>query len=247
VISVTLAVAGTRRGTLMMKSLAVRDIASGPLDIQVVDGFLARPTAVRRRALTSPFRPDGGGYPGERAPCDLPENEILLPVERLLGRRLDRSSVRLAFSRVTRCGADLTPHQRMPHADGCDVAGVVYLNPPGQCRGGTGFYRHRPSGLSALPAEIGPAVVEVMRRQGLWTPGQLAAWITAPPADGRRGFITGSTAEWELTALVPMRFNRLVLYDGRRFHSGYLEDGWFGDTPAHRRLTLNLFADFAAE
>jgi hypothetical protein len=134
----------------------------------------------------------------------------------------------------------------MPHSDGLDVAGVIYLNPPGQCRGGTAFYRHRRSGLSALPTAVEPAVAELMRREGLWTLGQFAAWIMSPPADGPRGFITGSTTDWELTALVPMRFNRLVLYNGRLFHSGYLDDGWFGETPARRRLTLNLFANFAS-
>ncbi len=219
--------------------------APGRPAVFVVDGFFARPAAVRQHALGLRFAPDPGNYPGVRSPADRPADEIVARVERLLHRDLDRASVRLAFSMVTVRGAQLAPRQRMPHADGYDVAGVVYLNPPAQCRGGTAFYRHGASGLVALPAVATPVVAQVMRDHGLSTLGQLADWIMTPPAGGRRGFLTASTTDWELTALVRMRFNRLVLYDGRLFHSGHIGDRWFGATPARRRLTLNLFANFA--
>jgi hypothetical protein len=49
------------------KTLAARAIGTGRPEIHVVDGFFAKPAAVRRHALTLPFRLDAGGYPGERA------------------------------------------------------------------------------------------------------------------------------------------------------------------------------------
>ncbi len=64
----------------------------------------------------------------------------------------------------------------------------------------------------------------------------------SPPRQDGAGFITQSNDEWDFLHLVAMKYNRLVLYKGQAFHSGYIEDGWFGESLATRRLTLNVFA-----
>ena len=46
---------------------------------------------------------------------------------------------------------------------------------------------------------------------------------------------------WELMKLVEMRFNRLVVYDGRIPHTVYLEPGSFEDVP---RLVQMLGIEF---
>ena len=110
-----------RPGAPMTESAFRHGSGSDRPEVLVVDGFFARPAEVRRHALGLRFGPDSGNYPGEYAPAGLPTDEILARLERLLGPDLDRSSVQLAFCRVTRRGADLGPHQRTPHA-GCDTA-----------------------------------------------------------------------------------------------------------------------------
>ncbi len=81
-----------------------------------------------------------------------------------------------------------------------------------------------------------------MRQHGLSSREDLLRWIMSPPPNDGAGFITQSNGDWEFLQLVEMRYNRLVLYKGRVFHSGYIEDGWFGESLATRRLTLNMFA-----
>jgi hypothetical protein len=46
---------------------------------------------------------------------------------------------------------------------------------------------------------------------------------------------------WELTEVIPMRYNRLVLFNAKLFHSGHIPEGGFGEEPATRRLTQNLY------
>ena len=228
---------------LTMAGAVVLRVGRARHEVRVVDGFLAHPAEVRRHALGCSFEAERGAYPGARAPVDFPSAEIIDRIEHLTGWELEAASARLSFSIVTRSGREIQAHQRTPHVDATDVAGVLYLNPPEQCRGGTAFYRHRASGLEAMPSRAEGRVVELMRDRGLWTLGQLAQWLMTPPADEASGFLTRSTPDWELMSLVPMRFNRLVLYEGALFHSGFIEDGWFGNDLSRRRLTLNGFAD----
>ena len=44
----------------------------------------------------------------------------------------------------------LTPRQRVPHNDPTATA-LLYLNRPEECSGGTGLYRHEPTGLELVP------------------------------------------------------------------------------------------------
>lgn len=59
------------------------------------------------------------------------------------------------------------------------------------------------------------------------------------PGDPDGNFL-GSFGDWEMTGLVEMRWNRLVLFPGFLLHSGHLRPDWFTDHADHRRLTLNF-------
>jgi hypothetical protein len=209
--------------------------------VLVVDHLFRDPAAVRCGALRRRFSTGRGAYPGYEAAAGWDAGPLLRTLGRLGGWTLDPHRCRLSFSIVTKRGRDLAPWQRTPHFDPVDVAGVVYLNLPEQCRGGTAFYRHRASGLEAFPWRVGRRLARLMRRHGLSSPDDLARWVMSPPKEPLGGFITASTEQWELLHLVAMRYNRLVVYHGRAFHSGYIEDAWFGPTLPTRRLTLNLF------
>jgi hypothetical protein len=63
--------------------------------------------------------------------------------------------------------------------------------------------------------------------------------LVRTPGDAS-GYLVGSCGDWEMTGLVEMRWNRLVLFPGFLLHSGHLQPDWFVDTPNHRRLTLNF-------
>jgi hypothetical protein len=202
----------------------VEAVGDGRHPVVIVDGFYREPDVVRAAALRLAYRGSGSAYPGVRAVPDWDWTPLRRVVRRCTGIVVDAADLEVSFCMLTTRGRDLAAAQRVPHVDGAMVAGVVFLNPPAQCRGGTAFYRHRATGRERLePDESMQAVMSSALR---------------PP----RGFITDSTDDWECLALVEMRYNRLILYSGRLFHSGYVRDGDFGATPATRRLTQNMFA-----
>lgn len=213
--------------------------------ILMIDDFFAEPDVVRAAAL-EPGRnwiQPTGGYPGLLAQPE-PEylGELVIFFRRLLQRPLVQSD-QITFSMVTRTEEELTPRQRRPHFDGSCFGGLVYLNPPDQCQGGTGFYRHRSTGLSSYPAKDTQVTREVISRLGLASLEELQQMVTAPPRPDAQGFIADSNSEWERFCFVEMKFNRFIIYDGEIFHSAVIRNGQFGTRPHERRLTMNFFVD----
>ena len=111
--------------------------------------------------------------------------------------------------------ADMAIRSSLVHTDSSDYSAVVYLS---QGAGeGTYFYRHKSLGLDYLLPEHDsrPDVARAIQRDTL------------------------DLGAWEVTQLVAMKYNRLVLFDGRYFHSGAqrLDGRGFDDG----RLTQNFF------
>jgi hypothetical protein len=115
------------------------------------------------------------------------------------------------------------------HADvGSTRVFIIYLNRPDECHGGTGFYRHKQTGLES-PYDWD--VVSSILRRFRWTMEDLGARLLADSKD---------PSKWVLVDMVSMRFNRLLVMDGRRFHSHIL-DFHASRCPAARRLTMMSF------
>lgn len=213
--------------------------------ILLIDDFFEDPDAVREAALdpSRNWAAPTSVYPGLLA---YPEPECLTKLapffSNLLKRQL-RQSDQIFFSTVTKTEDELTPLQRRPHFDGSCFGGLVYLNPPDQCKGGTGFYRHRATGLCRYPEKISDVPRDLISRLGLNSLEELQKLVSAPPAADSAGYITESNAEWERFCLVEMKFNRFIIYDGQIFHSSVIRSSDFGTSPDERRLTLNFFAD----
>src|SRR5262249_13908223 len=60
-------------------------------------------------------------------------------------------------------------------------------------------------------------------------------------AEPLEGYPTRTNRFWELTEVIPIRFNRLVLFNAKLFHSAHVPEGTFGGEAATRRLTQNLY------
>jgi hypothetical protein len=180
---------------------------------------------------------------------------------------LQRQAHPWAFFRYEPAGsAARRPVPREPHVDEVLLAGVLYLNRPDQCRGGTSFYRHVETGAEVvLPKSMGsglsgydnldPQVVEKMKSLGAldafeqWKQnhkgdakdyGSFRNRILNTPGS-RDDFITDSAGGWEMTRMLEMKYNRLVLYPGFVLHSPYWRREWSVDEPGSRRLTQNFF------
>lgn len=103
---------------------------------------------------------------------------------------------------------DMTKNAFYAHSDGInDFVCLSYLSPPEDCHGGTGFYTHIQTGLAGF--HDFEAVNKVMKRMKI----TFDDLIEITNRDAR------DPSKWLLTDTVQMKFNRMIIYNGRRFHS----------------------------
>jgi hypothetical protein len=114
-------------------------------------------------------------------------------------------------------------------------SGLVYLNPPDQCEGGTSFYRHRQFGWDHMPEMSSYEMQQLASQTGL----NFSEALEILTNDGFE-----IDDKWDLTMHIPMRFNRCIVFDGWQFHA---RTGSFGTSKRSGRLTQNFFFNLAGE
>lgn len=128
------------------------------------------------------------------------------------GKKVDWEDSSGTFRKTTHQEAIEYQNSFFCHSDGItDFVSILYLSKPEECHGGTGFYRHIATGLEGFHDE--PKVLKVMKKHKL-SFDQLVAWVDG---DAR------NPKAWELTDRVKMQYNRMMIYNGRIFHSHIFE------------------------
>jgi hypothetical protein len=185
----------------------------------VIDDFLPNAEELRERALKLNYSLKGA-YPGLNSveKINIPGLDEMVsrlvyqPVRPPWTKNYSHGSFRLALAK------DDEPAKI--HIDQSHWSGILYLSRPEDCQGGTEFYRHLPTGTDHMPfteqgiAELGYSSFDDLREQ-----------ILEKDALDR--------SKWELTMVVPMRFNRLVLTQPQYWHTSGPS---FGDTRETGRL-----------
>jgi len=98
------------------------------------------------------------------------------------------------------------------HADNTTWSGVVYLTPHAPANAGTAFFKHLSTGAEFYPED--------------------------PEQRKRCDEDTYISDRWAVTDLIGNRFNRLILFRGRRFHCS---QGHFGTCKEDARLFQTFF------
>ena len=191
----------------------------------IIDDFLRNPEVVREKALGLTYKVEGR-YPG------------LNSVEKINIEGLDRTVSQLVYEPVrapwTRdfshgsCRVSLASDDDKPariHIDQSHWSGILYLSRPEDCRGGTEFYRHLPTGTDRAPMDL-----ETLKGLGFSSYDEMREQILDTDVFDR--------SKWELTMTVPMRFNRLVLLQPNYWHTS---GPGFGDSLANGRLIYLMF------
>jgi len=115
------------------------------------------------------------------------------------------------------------------HIDPASYSGILYLSRPEDCArpdaGGTDFFRHRRTGLEAVPQD--PARIAA---SGYNDVNALIEDVVNKD--------TTSPAKWERVMRVPARFNRLLLFSPWQFHNAA---SGFGREAEDARLVMLLF------
>jgi hypothetical protein len=183
----------------------------------------------------------GTYYPGVRAPLPEAYSSTLKSVadrcirsHYAIEAELKASSFAALFSIVTTPEEQLTPLQRIPHVDRHEqhVYAVMHYLSPGKF-GGTGFFRHKPTGFERISTE--------RREEYLAAVNAFIDQHGQPAAD----YIRATTDQYELIGSVEYRPNRLVVYPGNLLHSGLIDpatDIYRGKGLA--RLTGNILLNY---
>ena len=193
--------------------------------LMIIDDFLTDPHAVRAAALGLGYDPalKAGNYPGLLSDRPL----AIRGLDAAVSARIGVPVAPMAGTSHGHCRLTLAGDKGASgvHIDPCFYSGILYLSLAEHARGGTDFFRHRPTGLDRIPttdlalAQSGFADVN-------------AAIAQTVNAD------TLKPARWEKLMTVPMRFNRLLLFSPWLFHNAA---PGFGKTLVNGRLVMLLF------
>jgi hypothetical protein len=218
----------------------------GSSTIYVINDFYQQPEQVRDYALNLHFGPgEDAHFPGLITKCETGLEWIYDFCASAFGMDIPAGSFNSEeFRIINRNFQELDETQVFPHIDAAldnAITIVVYLNLPHQCKGGIGFYRHRETGLDRL--DFSPDVLDQMSKYGYDSPKSLHTQMIRERFDYPRGYISDSNEHWELTKLIEMKFNRLVMYHGNRFHAPYLKPDFF-DFDSTSKRAQRLFHRF---
>lgn len=195
-----------------------------PTSLIVVDDVLQEAQSLRDAALRLTYPEQEGAFPGRNSLERIEIDGLAQYVSQLTGERLQPMSPPGSHAKFRITLASDTGRGKV-HVDPGYWSGILYLSRPGDCRGGTDFFRHRRTNSDRRPM----------------TTEEVAALGYASYDDAHRDIIerdgTDDTA-WEPTMTVPMRFNRLVLLRPWLWHTA---GPGFGSTPEDGRLVYLMF------
>ncbi|MEH6756017.1 MAG: DUF6445 family protein [Parasphingorhabdus sp.] len=191
----------------------------------IIDDFLCDPMLARKAALALDYDPNykQGNYPGHISTTALYIQGLDERVSKAINAPVK------AATGTSHCHCRITlkgdKGRSGVHIDPAFYSGILYLSLPEHCKGGTEFFRHKRTELERVPsdprgitsagyADINDLIDDVVNRDTL------------------------HKAKWERTMLVPMRFNRLILFSPWLFHNS---GAAFGNSPETGRLVHLMF------
>lgn len=225
-------------------TVSIHHVGLGQHQVVVVDDFYQCPDEVLQVALNLPYTNRFeivGNFPGVRASLNIETRQLVETLSSLWGSPLFTffSPQPVVFQGIKTENYQLNVGQRQPHIDQ-DITAMVYLNPADSCSGGTGLYRHRPTGLERVPIMPDTSIQQLADQLELsdeffaspegYENFQNSMIFNPLFACRRNTYINDGNEYWELLKLIDMRPNRLMLFDGRCFHSQYIQSGDYDQT-----------------
>lgn len=195
-----------------------------PTSLIIVDDFINNPEALRKAALELNYGKMSGAFPGRNSDERININGLDQQVSRLVGEPLRGQPAPQSHGK-SRLSLASDKGTAKVHVDPAHWSGILYLSRPEDCRGGTEFFRHLPTGTERAPYDDEEA----------------ASYGYASAKEMVRGILdveSSIESKWEMTMRVPMRFNRLILLRPWLWHTAGES---FGDTLENGRLVYLMF------
>lgn len=192
----------------------------------IVDDFYPNPDVIRERALQSEYADIASTrYPGYQTRLSIQNDAIKRTFEALIGSRVQVDRSRFTWGGFRFITGD-SGRRTTVHADvNIDWAAMVYLTPGADMAAGTGFFRHRATGLE------GPPTDRQARARGFADAHAFQQDVI--------GLDERDLSKWDLSATIAPVYNRLILFRGREFYHAPLAG--LGDGPTSSRLTHSFF------
>ena len=212
----------SRYNFVKLSSKLEEGVMDGPCPY-IVEDFYQNPEAIRRVAVSLPYVQLPTFVKLYQSDRSLVSSYTVKALSDVVGHPIQYDSDNRTFG-VFRLAMKSELSQTNVHRDLHDWSGVVYL-----CQAhhgissGTGFFRHRATGLIGPPPRESSA-------------SELMAQIFSDGND---------PTAWEMYDFVESKFNRLVIFRGRDYFHDTI--GRFGDTRENARLTQNFFFSLKAE
>lgn len=211
--------------------------------VVVVDGILRDPESVVRLAVERlRFVPAQSNYPGLNAAAPSEYAAAMMRavaplVHETFGVNIQAPArAQSFFGIVTLPPTRMNAQQRRPHTDTTNplqLAVLHYLCD--ESHGGTAFFRHRATGFESVDDQQLRQVKESIAADA---DAQLKAGLPPPVT-------LGDDRHFERTAALDSKFNRVLIYRSRVFHSQNLNPtANFSADPRKGRLTANTFITY---
>ncbi|MDX1410724.1 MAG: DUF6445 family protein [Nitrospirales bacterium] len=212
-------------------------VGQGRHKVVTADHFYKFPDKVLKLALDLPYTNRFeivGNFPGVRASFTTDTSQMIETISRLWGKSLQPffTPQPIVFSGITTKNYPLNIGQRQPHIDQ-DITAMVWLNPAQSCVGGTGIFRHRLTDLERLPHTPNQEIRdladrlelsdEFLKSQEGYENFQNSMIFNPLFACKENRYINDGNEFWELLKIIEMKPNRLIIFDGRCFHSQYIK------------------------
>lgn len=214
--------------------------------VMILDDVILKPNILLEQAKSAQFTAQQNDfYPGVKAAV---ESDYIAEVCRLV-QPFWQQALQLpvsaqakvlfcAFAMTTTPIAQLRPIQMLPHFDTPEpnqIAIVHYLC--SQQHGGTGFYRHKSTGIERVTADN-------LASYG----NRLKTEAVAANLHLKKGYIEPEHGLFESIGQVACKFNRLIAYPSHLLHSGLIKPEIDLHPDAEQgRLTISAFAQFTGK
>ncbi len=197
-------------------------------NIIVVDDFYEKPELIRDYALTKAQylskRQLEANFPGTESVHSFTTGAVIKKIETAIGQSIVVDPTRFSFGVFAKT-YETEQFKKAVHVDTSEWTGIIYLNLPHECNGGTSFYEHRATRLNAIPPQ-----------------NQLQRMGYSDSEDFKKNLLQPNSRNddlWKVSVKVGMKFNRLVLFKASElFHAA---DNYFGSVEIGCRLTQLFF------
>lgn len=197
------------------------------MNIFCIDDFYTNPYDVRELALKETYQNFGEhqNFPGQESIKSFYSNAIIEKFENLIGNTILIEPEKFIFGKF-RYSIESDNAPTSIHLDsGVNWTGIVYLSKDEDVEGGLGIYRHKMLQLNESPDE------KKLKELACKDIAEFDARYVYP--------ISTDLDKWELISEIPIKFNRLILFQGSKYFHAINKQ--FGKNIQNGRLTQNFF------